>query len=71
MANVSAVFNFKLPNKWCLYEAMTDVMPTINRECVVAFSGVTPNRYTSMGTARIEPPLPMSPKDTPMSNESI
>jgi len=47
------------------------VMPTINKEWVVATSGVTPKQYTKMGMESMEPPLPINPRDTPINKANM
>lgn len=68
---VRASFIFKLPDFKFLKEAIEDVIPTIKSECVVALSGVTPNKYTKIGTANMEPPLPISPSEIPINSDSM
>ena len=43
------------------------VMPTMNNEQVVASNGFTCIKYTSTGTVRIEPPLPIIPSEMPIN----
>lgn len=40
--------------------------PTTKREYAVAVTGLTANKYTKIGTDRIEPPPPISPKTIPI-----
>ena len=46
-------------------EPINDVVPTMNNEYAVAVTGLIPNKYTRMGTERIDPPLPINPKIRP------
>jgi hypothetical protein len=47
------------------------VHPTTNKEYEVASCGGTENKYTITGTVRIEPPLPISPSETPIKMHAI
>lgn len=41
------------------------VDPIINKEYAVANTGLTPIIYTKIGTAKIDPPLPIKPNEIP------
>ena len=49
-------------------EPISEVVPTTKREYAVAVTGFIPNKYTRMGTERIEPPLPNRPNTRPTRN---
>jgi hypothetical protein len=53
--------------KWLLIAPTKLVEPTINNEYEVAVSGERWKRYTSSGTVRIDPPLPVIPSDIPIN----
>jgi hypothetical protein len=42
------------------------VLPTTNSEYAVLNTGLTPIKYTSTGTVRMEPPPPRMPSERPM-----
>ena len=47
------------------------VVITITNEAVVAFIAEYPKMYTNAGTARIAPPVPISPRAEPMTAPTI
>src|SRR5688572_9166922 len=49
---------------------MTEATPTTTSDVVVAAEGVCPTTKTKTGTARMDPPPPRAPSDTPMRNPS-
>ena len=66
-SKIRAILKSILPFVYCFKPPIKALKPTTNKEYPVANFSSMPYKYIKIGTARIYPPLPMSPKTTPMS----